>query len=102
MTKYEMIFCIVNAGFANNVMDAARRAGARGGTIMHARGTASKEAEEKFGLSIQPEKDMVMLVVSSEIKDNVLKSLYEEVGLGSAGQGIAFSVPVNEAVGLHG
>lgn len=102
MTKYEMIFCIVNAGFANNVMDAARRAGAGGGTIMHARGTASKEAEEKFGLTIQPEKDMVMLVVSTEIKDKVLKALYDEVGLGSAGQGIAFSVPVNDAVGLRG
>ncbi len=97
-----MIFCIVNAGFADNVMDAARRAGARGGTIMHARGTASKEAEERFHLTISPEKDMVMIVVPVSIKDNVLKALYDDVGLGSAGQGIAFSVPVNDAVGLHG
>lgn len=102
MTEYEMIFCIVNAGFADNVMDAARRAGARGGTIMHARGTASKEAEERFHLTISPEKDMVMIVVPVSIKDNVLKALYDDVGLGSAGQGIAFSVPVNDAVGLHG
>ena len=102
MTEYEMIFCIVNAGFADNVMDAARRAGARGGTIMHARGTASKEAEERFQLTISPEKDMVMIVVPVSIKDNVLKALYDDVGLGSAGQGIAFSVPVNDAVGLHG
>lgn len=98
--KYEMIMCIVNAGFSSSVMDAARDAGARGGTVIRARGTANKEAESFFRITVQPDKDMVILLVPAEIKDNVLHSLYKSVGLNTAGQGIAFSVAVDNAVGL--
>ncbi len=98
--KYEMILCIVNAGFSENVMDAAKDVGAKGGTIIHARGTANKEAEEFFHITIQPEKDMVMLLVPRKIKDDVLHAIYQKAGLKSAGQGIAFSIPVEDTVGL--
>ena len=99
--KYEMILCIVNAGYSENVMNAAKAAGASGGTVIHARGTADKEAEAFFHISIHPEKDVVMLIVPAEIKDDVLKAVYEKAGLESEGQGIAFSVPVSRAVGLR-
>ncbi len=95
-----MIFCIVNAGFSDLVMDAAREAGARGGTVIHGRGTANKEAEEKFNIPIQPDKEVVMILVSSEIKDNVLKALNLAVGLDTDGQGIAFSMPVDRVIGI--
>ena len=95
-----MIFCIVNAGFSDLVMDAAREAGARGGTVIHGRGTANKEAEEKFNIPIQPDKEVVMIIVSSEIKDNVLKALNLAVGLDTDGQGIAFSMPVDRVIGI--
>lgn len=98
--NYEMILCVVNAGFSDEVMDAAREAGARGGTIMHARGTANKEAEAFFHITIQPDKDVVMLLVPASIKDSVLHAIYQSAGLKSEGQGIAFSLPVNKAVGL--
>lgn len=98
--KYEMITCIVNAGFTDTVMDAAKSAGAGGGTVIHGRGTANKEAEQFFKITIQPEKDIVMLIVPARIKDKVLHAIYKNAGLDSAGQGIAFSVPVNQAVGL--
>ena len=98
--KHEMIFCIVNAGFSELVMDAAREAGARGGTVIHGRGTANKEAEEKFKIPIQPDKEVVMIIVSSEIKDNVLKALNLAVGLDTDGQGIAFSMPVDRVIGI--
>ena len=55
---HEVIFCLVNTGFSDAVMDAARDAGARGGTVIHARGTANKEAEKFFNISIQPEKEL--------------------------------------------
>ena len=97
---YEMILCVVNAGFSDEVMDAAREAGARGGTIIHARGTANKEAEAFFGITIQPDKDVVMLIVPASIKDGVLHAIYQSAGLKSEGQGIAFSLPVSKAVGL--
>ena len=98
--KYEMIMCIVNAGFSGTVMDAARKEGVSGGTVIHGRGTASKEAEKFFGISIQPEKDLVMMLVPASIKDNVLHAVYKSAGLSTDGQGIAFSIPVDNAVGL--
>jgi len=98
--KHEAIFCIVNSGYSDAVMDAAKKFGARGGTVINALGTASKEAETFFHITIQPEKEIVMILVPVEIKDAVLHALYNEVGLETAGQGIAFSVPVDSAVGL--
>lgn len=56
MSKYEMILCIVNAGFSETVMEAAKEVGARGGTVIHARGTANKEAEQYFHITIQLER----------------------------------------------
>lgn len=99
-TKYEMIMCIVNAGYSSVVMDAAKAVGARGGTVIHARGTANKEAEEFFHISIQPEKEVVLLIVPAKIKDDVLHAVYQNAGLETEGQGIAFSMPVDKAVGL--
>lgn len=100
MNGYEMILCIVNAGFSELVMDAAKEEGARGGTVIHARGTANKEAEEFFRIAIQPDKEIVMILVSEEIKDKVLHAIYRNAGLKSEGMGIAFSVPVENVVGL--
>ena len=98
--NYEVVLCIVNAGFTDAVMDAARECGARGGTVLNARGTANQEAEKLFNISIQPEKEIVILLVDKSIKDNVLHSIYTNVGLNSPGQGIAFSLPVEDVVGL--
>ena len=100
MSKYEIILCIVNTGFADTVMSAAKEVGARGGTVIHARGTANKEAEQFFHISIQPDKEIVMILVPSDIKDAVLHALYRDAGLKTAGQGIAFSMPVNDVVGI--
>ncbi len=98
--KYEAIFCIINAGFSDDVMFAARKAGAAGGTVIKGRGTAPLDAEQLFKITVQPEKEIVMLLVPEDIKDNVLRELYHSVGLGNAGQGIIFSLPVDRALGL--
>ena len=98
--KYEMILCIVNAGYSELVMDAAKEEGARGGTVIHARGTANKEAEEFFHIAIQPDKEIVMILVPAEIKDNILHAIYKNAGLKSEGKGIAFSLPMDEVVGI--
>lgn len=99
--KFEMIMCIVNAGYAAGVMEEARKEGARGGTIVHARGTANKEAEKFFHITVQPDKDLLILIVPASIKDRVLHAIYKNAGLDSAGQGIAFSVPVDRTAGLY-
>ncbi len=98
--NHEVIICIVNAGFADAVMDAAKEFGARGGTVMHARGTANNEAVKKFEIPVSPEKEMVMILVPTKIRDDILHALYREVGLDTPGQGIAFCMPVDAVVGL--
>lgn len=102
MKKYthELILCIVNAGYSDLVMDTAREVGARGGTVINAKGTANKEAESFFHITIQPEKEMVMILVPSDLKDEILKALYKNAGLDTPGQGIAFSVPVCDVIGV--
>lgn len=97
---HELILCIVNTGFTDTVMSAAKEVGARGGTVIHGRGTANKDAEEFFHISIQPDKELVMILVPVEIKDAVLHALYNAAGLKTAGQGIAFSLPVTNVVGI--
>ena len=98
--KYEVIICIVNSGFSEAVMDAARELGARGGTVIRGRGTANQEAEKLYGIAIQPEKEIVMILVESAIKNDILHALYKAVGLKTPGQGIAFAMPVEDVVGL--
>ena len=98
--NHEVIFCIVNAGFSDEVMDAAREFGARGGTVIRARGTANAEAEKLFNIAIQPEKEIVMILVESKIKNDILHAVYKAVGLNTPGQGIAFTMPVESVVGI--
>ena len=100
--KHEVILCIVNAGFSEAVMDAARQFGATGGTVVRARGTENPQAEKFFNISIEPEKEIVMILVDEAIKDDVLHGLYKTVGLNTPGMGIAFALPVDAAVGLSG
>lgn len=100
MSSYEAILCIVNDGFSEAVMDAAREVGARGGTVFHARGTANKDAETFFNITVQPEKEIVLILVPKDIRDSVMHALYKTVGLQTPGQGIAFSIPVDDVAGL--
>lgn len=97
---YEVIFAIVNDGYAEDVMDVAREQGARGGTILNARGVAREEAAEFFGITLHTEKEIVMIVVPKEIKDNVLNAIYKEMGMSKKAHGIAFSLPVTDTAGL--
>ncbi len=98
--QYQVIVCIVNNGFADEAMDAARAVGARGGTVMSARGTANIEAEKAFQIQIQPEKEMIMIIVSEDIKEDVMHALYRSVGTHTPAHGIAFAMPVDGVVGI--
>ena len=99
--NFQVIVCIVNNGFADEAMDAARAVGARGGTVMSARGTANIEAEKAFHIQIQPEKEMIMIIVSEDIKEDVMHALYRSVGTHTPAHGIAFAMPVDGVVGVN-
>ena len=96
-TPFEVILVLVNSGFSETVMNAARE---EGGTIIHARGTGTKEMEKKYGIIITPDKEVIMILVKSTIRDAVLSAVYHAAGLGTDGKGIAFSLPVESVVGL--
>ncbi len=98
--NHEVIFAIVNAGFAEDAMDIARENGARGGTIIGGRGVAREKEAAFFGITIHAEKEIVMMVVEKEIRDNILNALYKQMGMGKKAQGIAFSLPVSDVAGL--
>jgi len=97
---YEVIFVIVNDGFADDVMDVAREHGARGGTILNARGVAKEEAAAFFGITLHTEKEIVMIVVPKDIKNDILNAVYREMGMAKKAQCIAFSLPVTDTAGL--
>ena len=98
--NHEVIFAIVNTGFAEEAMAVAKEQGARGGTIINARGVAREDAAAFFGISLNIEKEIVMIVVPKKIKDDVLNAIYKEMGMAKKAQGIAFSLPVTDVAGL--
>ena len=98
--NHEVIFAIVNSGFAEDVMDIARELGVRGGTILNARGVVKEDAAAFFGITLHADKEILMMVVDKEIRDKVLNALYKEMGLGKKSQGIVFSLPVSDVAGL--
>ena len=98
--NHEVIFAIINAGYADRAMDVARAQGARGGTILNARGVAREKEAAFFGIAIHPDKEILMLVVEKNIRDNILNALYKEMGMDKKAQGIAFSLPVSDVAGL--
>ena len=100
MEKFELVIVLVNTGFTELVMDAAREQGAQGGTVVHARGTGNKEMEKRFGVVITPDKEMGLILVNKKIADKVLSAIYKQAGLQTKGQGIAFTLPVEDVVGL--
>lgn len=101
MNEFVSIFCIVNNGFSEEAMNAAKQFGAKGGTVIHGRGTVSKEAEKFFNITIQPEKEIVLILVPSKDKDAIMRGLYNSVGTNTVAQGIVFSLPVDDVIGIE-
>jgi len=95
------IFCVVNRGFTDLVMVAAKKAGANGGTVIHGRGTGNKDMEKFYGITVTPEKEVVIIVVRKDIVDKVLLQINQEAGLSSPGQGIAIALPVSDYLGIN-
>ncbi|MBQ4068625.1 MAG: P-II family nitrogen regulator [Lachnospiraceae bacterium] len=100
-TKHELIVVIAEQGYTNLIMDAARGAGAYGGTVIHAKGTGMELAEKFMGVSLAVEKEMVFIVTKSEQKNDIMKAIMKEAGLDSKAKSIAFSMPVTDTAGLR-
>lgn len=98
---YELIYVIVNEGFSDMVMHAARSKGASGGTIIQGRGTGINPAGKFLGISLANEKDIVMILVEASKKNAVMKAIMEEAGAKTPAGSICFSLPVTQVAGLR-
>ena len=100
-TMYKIIYVVVEKGRGEDVVTAAEKAGARGGTIMNARGAGIHEVEHFFSMDIEPEKETVFIITKSEQQDAIVKSIKTEMNLDEPGNGIMFIMDINEAYGLY-
>ncbi|WP_461246174.1 P-II family nitrogen regulator [Treponema sp. R6D11] len=99
--SHDLIISIINQGFSDELMNTAREAGATGGTIIHSRGTAHRGAVKVFGVSVQDEKELILILTARKNKETIMRSICENHGLNSKAQGIIFSVPVDNVTGLN-
>ncbi len=98
--NYEIILAIANEGYTDAVMDAARAAGARGGTVLHGKGTGSKDAEKFLKVSIASEKEVIMIVAKSSEKAAIMQSIVREAGVGTEAGAVTMSLPVSAIAGF--
>ncbi|HOL91951.1 MAG TPA: P-II family nitrogen regulator [Clostridiales bacterium] len=97
---YSKLTVIVERGMAEDVMDAARKAGVGGGTIMHGRGVGAEYTMKLFGMEIEPEKELVMILMPNSLVNKVMDVIYDELHIGEPGKGIMFVESVAEVRGL--
>lgn len=100
-TIHDLIVVIAEQGHTDLIMDAARGAGAYGGTVIHAKGTGMEAAEKFMGVSIAAEKELVFIVTKSEEKNKIMQAIMAEAGLDSKAKAICFSLPVTDTAGLR-
>ena len=100
-TTHELIVVIAEHGYTNLIMDAARAAGAFGGTIIHAKGTGMEAAEKFMGVSLAAEKEVVFIVSKTEEKNAIMQAIMKDAGLDSKAKSIVFSLPVTDTAGLR-
>lgn len=100
-TEHELIVVISQQGYTDIIMDAARGAGAYGGTVIHAKGTAGEVANKFMGVTIADEKEIVYIVSKSNEKNAIMKAIMEKAGLNSKAKAICFSLPVTDTAGLR-
>ena len=100
-TKYELLVVISNQGFNELVMNAAREVGARGGTVIHARGTGMEGADKFLGISLAPEKDITFIVVRTVHKHEIMYAIMRHAGMDTKAKSIIFTLPVTDTAGLR-
>lgn len=98
--KHELILVILNRGYTDTVMNAAKGAGASGGTIINARRVGFEDAENLFGFTIQPEKEIIAILAPKEHRDDIMKNITEAAGINTPCRAIVMSMQVDEIMGI--
>ena len=100
-TRYELLLVIANQGHTGTIMDAARAAGAGGGTVIHAKGTGMEGAEKFHGISLAAEKEMIYIVVHRDKRNDIMSAIMRDAGMASKAKSICFTLPVSATAGLR-
>lgn len=98
---FDLILAVAQQGSSEMVMDMARKAGAGGGTVVHAKGLGEEYAEKFLGLSLAAEKEMILIVTRHEQKDAIMRAIMDGAGVHSPAHTVLFSLPVEDVVGLR-
>ena len=98
---HELIVVIANRGHTDQVMDAARSAGAAGGTTIHAKGTGTELARKFLGVSLAAEKEIVFILAKEAARKPIMKAVMTQAGMHTKAQAVVFSLPVTDLAGLR-
>lgn len=98
--KYELILVVLNRGYVDDAMRAAKSGGAKGGTVVHARRVGFEDVENIFGFTIQPEKDIIMILADSEMRLEIMHAITDAVGINTDAKALLLSLPVDEISGI--
>lgn len=98
---HDLLLVIANQGYSDLIMEAARSAGAAGGTIIHAKGTGMEQAEKFLGVSLASEKEMIFIITKSEEKNQIMQAVMRQAGMESKAKAIIISLPVTSTAGLR-
>lgn len=99
-SNFEALFAIVDRGSGDDVVDIAQKAGAKGATIVHGRGTGATVLGEVFDMVIEPEKDIVLMLIDKDNIDSIMEDLTKEMEISMPNRGILFTMAVNRTIGL--
>lgn len=100
-TIHELVVVIAEQGYTELIMDAARAAGAYGGTVIHAKGTGMEAADKFMGVSLAAEKEIIYIVTKKEQKNQIMQAIMQNAGINSKAKAITFSLPVTDTAGLR-
>lgn len=99
-SSHVLIMSIINRGYSDEFMNIARKSGARGGTILNARSQTFQGTLKYFGISIQDERELILILTNRDMGIPLMKAICDNYGLSSKAQGIVFSLPVDNVMGL--
>ena len=98
--NYHLIVSIVQEGYADKVMSVAKKNGANGGTLIKGRGLGSKNSFKFFNMTIEPEKDIILIVCDYDSKNKIMEAILTKTGIKTEGKGMCLSLPIDNTIGI--
>ena len=99
--KYHLLLTIVIDGYADKVMNVAKKAGANGGTLLNGREVGNKNAFKFFNMTVEPEKDILLIVCKDDDKNKIMEAILEKYGANTDARGLCISLPIDNVIGIE-